>query len=179
MKIIIAQIIGFIALGLLVILFQKDNRSIMLRLMLVAAALFSVHFLLLGAFTGAAMNGLNVLRSYVFERRNNKKWAKAWWWPFVFVAAVIVLGLVTWGGYRSIFVIIAVSTQTAAFWMNNTRKIRLISLISPPCWFVYNIIVGSVPGMLTEVMILGSLLVGIYRFDISSKTPKIRLGRYS
>lgn len=174
-KIVIAQIIGFIALVLLVIVFQKNNRKTMLRLMMVAALLFSVHFYLLGALTGAAINLLNVFRSFVFEHRNDKKWAKHQWWLYVFLAAIIAIGIKTWAGYYSMFVIIASGSQTIAFWSKNTRKIRFIALIPPPFWFAYNLIVGSAPGMITEAMILGSLLVGIYRFDIKKqKTLKYK-----
>lgn len=170
-KIIIAQIIGFIALLLLVIVFQKNNRKSMLRLMMVAALLYSVHFFILGALTGSALNLLNMFRSYVFASRDDKQWAKYNWWLYVFIGAIIILGVTTWGGWYSILALTAVLVQTIAFWSTNTKFIRYISLLVPPCWFAYNYIVGSIPGMITEVMILSSLLVGIYRFDIQKQKP--------
>lgn len=172
-KIVIAQLIGFVALILLVIVFQRDNRKSMLRLMMAAALLYSVHFFMLGAFTGAAMNLLNMFRSYVFVNRDDAKWARHNWWLYVFLGAIFTLGVATWAGWYSVLAIVAVSVQTIAFWSTNTRVIRYISLIVPPCWFAYNLIVGSIPGMLTEAMILGSLLVGIYRFDIKKQEPPI------
>lgn len=168
-KTLIAQAIGFIALALLVIVFQKNNRKSMLKLMMSAALLYSLHFLVLGAFTGAALNFLNVFRSFVFASREDKSWAKHDYWLYVFLVAIAILGAITWQGAYSILALIAVAVQTMAFWATNTRKIRYISLIVPPCWFAYNLIVGSIPGMITEILILGSLLVGIYRFDIKKQ----------
>lgn len=168
-QMIIAQIIGFIALTLLIIVFQKNNRKSMLRLMMAAALLYALHFFILGALTGAVMNLLNVFRSYVFANRDDKEWAKHDWWLYVFLAAIALLGIVTWAGPYSILALMAVAMQTIAFWSKNTKKIRYISLVVPPCWFAYNFIVGSIPGMITEVLILGSLLVGLYRFDIKKQ----------
>ena len=173
-KTIVAQVIGFIALAILIIVFQKNNRKTMLRLMMVAAFLFSVHFFMLGAMTGAAMNLLNVFRSYIFANREDKSWAKHDWWLYVFLLLVVVLGIFSWDGYYSALALFALAVQTFAFWSKNTNVIRLISLIVPPCWFTYNLIVGSIPGMVTEVMILTSLLVGIYRFDIKKQPAKKR-----
>ena len=175
-KTIIAQALGFVALAILIIVFQKNNRKTMLQLMMVAAFLFSVHFFMLGAMTGAAMNLLNVFRSYVFANREDKKWAKHGWWLYVFLFLVAILGIFTWDGYYSALALFAVAVQTFAFWSKNTNVIRLISLIVPPCWFAYNFIVGSIPGMVTEVLILASILVGIYRFDIKKRPAKSRSG---
>ena len=49
-----------------------------------AAALFIIHYILLGAYTGAALNLIGMLRSIVFIN-NDEKWAKSPVWLGVFV----------------------------------------------------------------------------------------------
>lgn len=174
---IFAQSIGFVALALSVLLFQKNNRVTMLRLMMAASFLYTVHFFMLGAYTGSAMNALGLGRSYIYSEKNQKIWASSRIWPALFILMGIAFGYLTFEGLYSILPVIAVSFQTLVFWLNKTRMIRLLSLFSPPFWFAYNHIVGSIPGMIIEVLVFGSVCVAIYRFDIiarRSKTVKSR-----
>jgi hypothetical protein len=48
--------------------------------------------------------------------------------------------------------------------------VRAVSFLSSPCWLVYNIINFSIPGILTEVFAMCSIIVGILRIDL----PKMR-----
>ena len=67
-----------------------------------------------------------------------------------------------------------------AVWQTNPRAIRFIMLVPRPLWFVYNFIVGSQAGMVAEVFILVSVIIGIIRFDILGKkeehVPEIKVG---
>jgi len=51
--------------------------------------------------------------------------------------------------------------------------IRRFALISPPLWFMYNVILGSYPGMIAEAVMFVSNMVGIYRFDILKQTSNL------
>ncbi len=59
-----------------------------------------------------------------------------------------------------------------AVWQNNPRSIRFLMLIPRPLWFIYNLFVGSYAGMIAEVFIFTSVLVGIIRFDILRQVKK-------
>jgi len=43
---------------------------------------------------------------------------------------------------------------------------RRLGLLSSPPWFTYNFISGSYPGMVIEVLLVTSNLIGQYRFDL-------------
>lgn len=168
-KQIIAQLIGFVALTLSLMLFQKNNRATMLKLMLIASVLYSVHFFLLGALTGAALNALNAIRSYVYANKNEKKWASHWFWPIIFIFSCVVVCVLTWQGRYSILPALSASLQSVILWSNKTKMIRYLSLTVPPFWLTYNIIVGSIPGIIIEILVFCSVCVAIYRFDISPR----------
>ena len=161
----LTQLIGFIALILLIIVFQREKRSHMLILKILSSVLYGIHFALLGAWTGSAMNVVAATRSYVFKQRTEKKWADNKAWLFVFFILIVIFGIFTWEGYYSILPMIATSLYTIAFWMKKPRIIRLLSLIGPPFWLIYNIIVNSIAGMATELLLVISILIGIFRFD--------------
>ncbi len=65
---LLIQLIGLCAVVIAFLIFQTNNRTIMLKLSMAAGALWTIHFLLLGAMTGAAMNFIGVGRSYVFYK---------------------------------------------------------------------------------------------------------------
>lgn len=144
----------------------------MLRLGALAAALYTVHFYLLGAFTGAAMNLVGGVRSYSYSKvtpnRSNV------WIPILFTAIAILGTLLTWQGYLSILPLLGTTCGAVAFWQNNPKHIRRLAMLASPLWFVYNFISGSYPGMLIEVIMLTSNLVGQYRFD---RKPALRLSK--
>lgn len=165
-----AQVIGFIWLFFSISVFQFNKRDVMLYLLTIASFLFWIHFFLLWALTGAIMNFINILRGYIYLN-NHKKWWNHKYWMYIFITIFIFTWFLTWKSWYSILPIIGMCTQAIAFWHQDTKKIRHIALISPPCWFIYNFIFLSYPWMMGEIVIFASTLLGIYRFE--KKTKKI------
>ena len=64
--------IGYLALLLVLLSFQQNVRGKVLFFLLFAQILFTLHFSLLHAWTGAAMNGIAALQAYVFYNRDIK-----------------------------------------------------------------------------------------------------------
>lgn len=175
MEFIIAQLVGFIALAFSITVFQKNKRRLMLLLQMSSAFLFAIHFALLGAWTGSAMNFVNTLRSYIFANKGNKYWANNKVWVLVFILLFSIFTLITWQGWISLLPLIAMISGTIAFWLDNPRHIRLLSLISPPAWFIYNLTFNSYPGMIIEVLLFLSIIIGIFRFDIIAQKKFLNL----
>jgi len=162
----IIQAIGFFGLLFLAFSFQNNNRKHLLILILIGQLIFLVHFILLGAWTAVAMNSVGAFRTLIFQYREQKKWADSSLWPIVFIAGFFVFGFLTWQSWYSILPMIAMSIETIGLWMKNTRTIRIINIFPHPPWFIYDMIVGSWPGIITEILIFSSVLIGIWRFDL-------------
>ncbi len=170
---IIIQGIGYIALLSAILSFQKNKRSKMLLYLIIANILFTLHFSLLHAWTGVAMNVLGALRAILFYQKDTKVWAQHTVWMYVFMGAFILAGLVTWTNYSSLLPIIGGVTDTFALWKSSAKSIRFFMLIPRPCWFSYDFLVGSYAGMTTEVFVFASVLIGILRFDIPNKNRNL------
>ena len=84
----------------------------------------------------------------------------------------MALGLLSWHGPISIFVILAKMFSSVALGIKNTRTIRILNAISSPCWLVYNAFMGSIPGVLGETFITLSTLIAIVRLDILKQAEK-------
>ena len=169
---IIAQSIGFIALVFIVLSFQKNKRSRILLFLIFAQISFVVHFGFLGAWTAVAMNAISATRTYIFNQKESKSWANNRIWFYLFLALFWIAGILVWEGYYSLFPILAMTAETIGLWMEKTKHIRILSLIPRPLWFTYNFIVGSYAGMITEVFVFSSIIIGIFRFDVSKAKRK-------
>ena len=165
----IIQVIGFIGMGFLVLSFQQNNRNKILIFILIGQLIFLVHFIMLGAWTAVAMNSVGAVRTLIFQYKEQKQWAAKSYWPILFIAGFIGFGTLSWQGWYSILPITAMSIETVGLWMKNPKTIRFINLFPHPPWFTYNFLMGSWPGVIAELLMFGSILVGIWRFDVRSK----------
>ena len=167
---VLTQIIGLIAVGISLCVFQTNKRQTMLLLSMSAAILYTIHFFLLGAATGAAMNLIGAGRCYVYFKAKPKKGQL--WIPLGFIVISTIGAIVTWQGLLSLLPLFGSVSTGIAFWQKNPKYIRRLNLISSPLWFSYDGISGSYPGMLIETIVLCSNLVGMYRFDFRAKQVK-------
>lgn len=164
----IGQAVGLIGLTFAVISFQKNSNKGILFFQVASSLTFTLHFTLLGAYTGAVMNFLGALRNLVFYNRT-RKWADKKIWLYAFIIIYAAAGIVTWKDIYSILPIIAMTLSSIGLWIKNAKYTRLVVLPSSPCWLIYNIATLSVAGILTETFVLISLIVAIIRFDILKK----------
>lgn len=163
---LVAQLVGVVGLVLLIAAFQTNTRKKMLRIQMASALAWTIHFLLLGAYTGAAMNVVTTVRNVMFVRFRKKQWA---FW--VMVAGIVIVTALTFKNWTSLLPAIACLAGTIAAWRMNPRIIRVVALIGPPLWFVHNFFNGSYPGMIADSIAFASVLFGMWRFDIA---PRIR-----
>lgn len=169
---LIAQTIGFTALAFSILAYQSNKRRLILGTKTVAFALFVIHFSMLGAYTGAAMNLLGGVRTHIFNQRLKKQWADKKGWLYGFLAAVWLASALTWDGPISILPAIGASLATIAFWMKDPKHLRYLSYGLVPTWFAYNYSVGSYAGMLADTLLFVSLLVATYRFDLRGEEER-------
>ncbi len=150
-----------------------DDRKLILLAEMVGTFFFVLHFIMLDAPTGAALNAVAFFSAVVYYQHGKKFFDHiAWMW--VFVGVSIVAGVITWEGYYSIFPPLAMTLSLIGTYLKNTRLIRLLLFVSIPPWLVYNIIVGSVPGIVTEIIMLLFVISAIVRFDILKKEEKTK-----
>ena len=165
-KEIIAQVVGFVAMTILVASFQQKSRKGILMFQLVVEVFWVLHYGLLGAYTGMALNMLGVIRCYVYANRETKKWASSEAIPFIFFALAIVTGVLSWKDASSLLPMAAVAITSFVLWSHKARIIRYFSYPGCICWLIFNVINGSYAGVMTELFNIGSITVGIIRYDI-------------
>ncbi len=172
MNFIFIQIVGLIGLLFVIISFQKNRKSFTLAVLVLAALFFTIHFILLKAWTGAAMNGLAAVRTYIFNLRDRKKYLNNRATLYIFIFLFWIAGLFTWEGYVSLFPVTGMSLECMSLWSKETKRMRWLFLSVTPLWLVYNSVVRSYAGVATEIFIMSSVVVAIIRFDLRRTSAK-------
>ena len=162
---IITQVIGFIAVAAFILSYQiKSNRWLFL-LQLIGSALFCLQFFLLDAFSGCLSLAVNILRNALMMKYHEWKWVQWKGCPFIISLLFIIILFFTWNGPVSLLACVASVSSTLVYWTNSPRNIRLVNLIcASPCWLIYDILVHSWGGLLSESITIVSILVSILRF---------------
>ena len=158
---------GFVGVAALIVAltsFQMNVPKKMVFLQLVSSTLFTIHFGMLKAVTGAAINIMSVVRAIIYAQ-TDKKWAMHPVWTFVFVAVSFLIAVFFWEGWISLLPVLGAVCYTISFRMKTSKMVRLVSLPSSPCWIIYNGIKGSLPGVITECYVIISILIGMLRYD--------------
>ena len=168
---LIAQIIGFFGLVCCMTAYQMKTQKKIVTVQIISCTFFTAHFLMLGAYTGALMNFIAAVRSVVFANKD-KKWAKSNWWIVFFSAVCIVAVAFTWEGAKSLLPMIGMVCTTVSWGIEKASLVRLISLPSSPVWIVYNIMSKSMAGVLTEVLVMCSIITAMIRLDLPKKKQK-------
>lgn len=167
----IAQIIGFIALAFNVSTFQAKRHRTMMSLQIVVATLYSVHFFMLGALTGAALAVAGLIRSIVFRKVVPINATKRSLWPLLITQAIgLIAAIVTWQDWRSLLALVGWQAMTLAFWQRREQRVRQFGLASSPPWLIYDLLYGSMAGVLNEVLCSSSVIVGLWRFRKKSSS---------
>ena len=161
---IFVQAIGLVGFFLSIGAYQCKGRVGILIWQLIASLCWGTQYLLLGAFSGAVLNLINILRTGVFCFRG-KKWADHWVWLPVFLGLCAAATVWTWEGPISLLPMCGMVLTTFAQRAPTARLVRLISLPNDPLWLIYNGLSGSIFGVVTEAFIICSILVGYLRHD--------------
>lgn len=165
---IAAQAVGLVALVFAMISYQMKTQKGIVLIQIVSCSFFAIHFLMLGAYTGALMNLIAAVRSVVFANKD-KKWGKSNWWIVFFSLVCIVAVGFTWEGPLSLMPMAGMVLTSIAWGIEKASLVRLISLPSSPLWIIYNVICGSTAGVVTEVFVMISIITAMIRLDLPKK----------
>ena len=109
---IIAQIIGILALIILMLSFQKNEKKLLLKYQIISSFLYALQYVFLGAYTGSLMNLTCMVRNFIFNKYNNKKVPIHW--LIIIVILMIVFLLISYIRTISLLPMLAVVLYSIA-----------------------------------------------------------------
>lgn len=167
---LLAPIVGFAgtAAGMGWALFR--GRVAMLAVQLAASVLFALHFALLGAATGSLMNVLAAVQAAAAIPLGTRPGFR---YVYLAVLPLIATGLAaTWHGVPSAFAAAGLAFVSLGRYQTDVRLFRLCMAVALPCWFGHNLLVMSVPGMLSDVSATVINAVMLARMGWAGKTAR-------
>ncbi|MDP4022963.1 YgjV family protein [Methylobacterium sp. NEAU 140] len=126
---------------------------------------FGLHFLRLGAGTGAAMCALSVAQSLAAARFGGRDRRPAWFAPFFGGCLCLVLGLTaaTWSGWPSACAGTGALLAMRARLQPEAGAMRASFLAASLAWAGHNLLVGSAFGLTCDLLTLSGLLLAMGR----------------
>jgi hypothetical protein len=111
---------------------------------------FALHYALLGDGTAAALNGLlsvQTVIAIILVGQPRLRWAYYGLMPAVALASVA-----TWRGLPSSLAAAATTLSTIGRMQTNDALLRVLLLASTPFWAAHDLLVGSAPGFIADVL---------------------------
>ncbi|NRB40010.1 MAG: YgjV family protein [Pseudomonadales bacterium] len=157
----VASIFGFLGVLANAIWPLIKKRKWLLFGQVVACALMFTHFLLLGALTGATVMFVAGLQaSLAIPLEDNSKFKNIYLFSFLFTPLVCFY---TWHGYASVFSSLALAIFCLGNLQTDMKKLRTILLFCIFAWVGHNIIVSSIPGLLSNFIAGITSIFALYR----------------
>ena len=168
MWMLIAQILGLSAVGLFLLSFQFKKRGQIVFITCISNSMFVIQYLMLGAYSGAAMDFLSTLSSLLASQKNQPKFRR-----FAKVAAVGILSLIFVTGLFlaawqkkpiELLAMVGALLQTMGLWFNKEQTIRKFGLAGTPFWLAYNFLTNAYGAAIGTMFTMTSILIALLRY---------------
>lgn len=161
---IIFWISGIIALTMAALIYAVKEKKKMQLIKLLNDLFWTINYFCkgFGAFTGAAQNGVAVIRDVVFYYRAcGKKWASGVLWCVFFCLFFGTIPIYTWIGYISLLPAVASVISTISLFIKNPQLTRYLSIPACSMTLIYAAVVGNIFGVISNSFMVISAAVGI------------------
>ena len=162
----LATFIGILGVILYISSYQFKNRKTIVDIYTLADVRYVLQYILLGAYTGMAMDFLGLISSFLAGKKNTPFMQKHY--KSVIVAldlSMVVVGLLLFQNFFSLFAIVAVIVETSALWCTDEKIIRRLTLIGCPLWLTYNLAFAAFGSAIGNIINFVSLIIAIYRYE--------------
>lgn len=157
------HVLGFISVGLFFYSYQCTQKRKLMVIQTVATALSCVQYLLIGAFSGFALNVVCIIRNFTFYFRDKNKSTELIT-PILFACGMAIVSVFSWEGIHSLLIVLGLVVNTVCMGICDAKSFRKTILISSSLILVYNVFAASYSGILSESISLVSVVIGIIRY---------------
>lgn len=161
---IISQLIGAAAAALLLLSFQQRTHKRIVVMQIFSGLLFSVQYLMIGAYEGMVGNIVGLTRGIAYSFRTKSKLVDSIACPIIFAVLAGLGGLATYSSPVSLLPMAAMMISSFVLWNPKTQQLRALTFPTSFMWLIYNIICRSYSGVITEVLSEISIIIGLIRF---------------
>ncbi len=149
------------------------SRQRMLGVQVLSSCSFALHFILLGAFTAAAMCLAGALQGVAATMISNRRARGG-----VFAGTIVVslaITAATWSGLPSMLAQTGQLMSAFGRLQRSQQVIRLVFLGSEVFWVSHNLLVASSWGLVSDAMAVTMLLIGLGRGWLRRRPSAVRI----
>ena len=157
---VLSQILAGIAICSDLISFQFKEKKHIICCLLVSCIMISLHFMCLGHWTAACLAMVAMARFFTCLFTNSRVVMAG------FVAAVLIVSVLTYEGLLSILGCSGAVVGTVASFSKTDKRLRQLMLVCTAIWILHNYLAGSPGAVLMELIFISSNLVGYFRYYI-------------
>ena len=161
---IIAQIIGFVAMGFGICSYQMRRRVNILIFQSLSNLFWVMQYVLLGTPSAVIALVLGILRNVFYMLRGVVRFADSIAVPVVFSVLFTLSAFFTYSNIFDILPTLAMIAASLAFFCKKEQHIRIISLFVAASWLVFGISAGSIASMVADSLTFISILTSIIRY---------------
>lgn len=166
---ILSQVFIIINYIFLSLTYQSKSRKHILIFNFGALIATGISYILLSAYSGLAMVVVAIIRNIIFiidEKKNgksNKNSAKDYIILAILYIISIISAIFTYNGFLSMMSVIATMLYTYSVWQKNTKIYKALGIPIGIMWIIYNIYIFSIFGIILEVVLAISSIIGYIR----------------
>lgn len=179
---LVANIIGIIAVAVFLLSYLQKKRKAIIALNALSRCLYIIQYILLGAFAGAVLDIAGTISSLLAQKKNTAFVQKHLRLVLTAVNLLIVgAGIATifitangesvlkWSTLIDFLPIAGVLLHTGAFWIDDEKIIRRVSMAGSPFWFAYNLISKAYGSCVGDLLSMVSIGISMFRYDRKKK----------
>ena len=186
---IIPQIVGITGTILYILCFQLKHRIGIIAMNATSRVLFVIQYCLLGAFAGAILDILGITAAFIAAKKDKEFLKKHAMLVFSFTVAVILAGgilsivlamkatadIPAWIIILNILPTVGVLLHSSAFFLSEEKKIRILSFLGSPFWFVYNFASKAYGSCVGDALSMISIVSAMIRYEKQKSTQEENL----
>ena len=165
---VIANIIAFVAVAVTFISYQVNSQKKLLVIQIIATVISAISFMVLGAWTGFAMNCVAILRNVAYYNKDKKPFDSKLV-PYVFAVIMIGFGIATWTEWYCVLSVAGLVINTVALSSPSAQLIRGSILVTSPMVLLYDLLAGNIVEAVKELIAIISAVIGIVRYRKDKK----------
>lgn len=143
------------------------GRKAMLAAQAVAGLFFLAHYWTIGAWTGGLVNGLAALQALAAVPLGERPGFR-----LVYLATLPAIALAlafSWQGWPSLCAALGMAGISLGRYQLRQMPFRVVLVSTIPFWTAHNLLVGSLPGLLSDLLVTSASLWAIRRLVIQRR----------
>lgn len=159
----LAQWVGIGAYLVGLYAFTRKNSQQFKSTLLICQSIICLHFIMMGAISGAFSAGISCARTYTSTRTHSI----AVMWGFILL--IWATGLYNLNHNYELLTMLGASIATWGMFKSNGILLRVCVMLCSMCWLIHNLLLGSIGGTLMEISFVIMNALTIFRIQRANR----------